>query len=473
MAKLTMDQLQEDLEAKTAQLDRIKEGALSYGVVGGVFGDRIVIVSGKGSLIEAAYPFDMGIQIGRGAVVALHPMSGQIVKIGLMAPGGTIATVLDVNGEALQCEFAGGKRVVYADPSLKIEKGCNIVLDESNMVAVLNLGKPAAEFTRGETPVSWDDIGGLPDTKRDLIEAIEHPHLYPDLYRAYNQEPPRGILLKGPPGCGKTMLGKAAATALKRIYDKKGATESAFLYVKGPEVLTKWVGDSEAAIRSLFARAKDHKDKHGFPAVIFLDEAESLLSARGSGISSDMEKTIVPTFLSEMDGLDTASAIMILATNRPDRLDPAIVRDGRVDRKIDVQRPDQKAFEDIVALNLRKVKTADKDLHKLAAEEIFAENREIGSYKHETTGKKVTLILSDVVSGAMAANVVRLAVQMAIRSDIASKQKNARGVCAEHILRAVESEQKQIAMLSHPEAVDDAYRLRYASTTQPRASVAA
>lgn len=471
MAKPTYDELQEEVAAKTAIIDRISEGALVYGMVGGIFGERVVLINAKNSLIEAKKP---QFPLRPGQPVALHPQTGQIVSVGLMSPSGPVGTVTKIiDAERVLCETSGGlTRYVIVDPSLKIEIGCQIILDSSEMVALENIGKPAAEYARGGTSVSWDDIGGLAEAKREMIEAIEDPHRFPNIYAQYNQKPPCGILLEGDPGNGKTMLGKAAATALQRIYAANShQPDSAFLYMKGPDVLDKFVGEAEGRIRAIFNRARDHKAKYGYPAVIFLDEAESLLSKRGSGVSSDMEKTIVPTFLSEMDGLDDASAIVILATNRADRLDSAIVRDGRIDRKLRIPRPDFDATREIVALNLkRNVKIASgcsvDQLSELATHEIFREDRAIGTYKHNS-GTKVTLLLSDVVSGAMAANVVRLAITMAIRRDIAAnkgKDKGASGVTAQNILDAVNHEQRQTELLSHVEAVDAAYKRRHGSS---------
>src|SRR5208283_4208865 len=169
-------------------------------------------------------------------------------------------------------------------------------------------------------------------------EAIELPFTHKDIFAHYNKKPPKGLLLYGPPGCGKTLVGKATTNSLANIFGAK-AISSGFIYVKGPEILNMYVGESGRRIREIFQRGRKHFDKYKFPAVIFIDEAEAVLSERGTSRSSDVDKTIVPMFLSEMDGLDENHAIVMLATNRPKMLDPAVVREGRVDRHIKVSRP--------------------------------------------------------------------------------------------------------------------------------------
>lgn len=254
--------------------------------------------------------------------------------------------------------------------------------------------------------------------------------------------------------CGKTMLGKAAACALARIYQKGGA-DTAFMYVKGPEILSEYVGLAEAAVRSLFSRAKEHKAKHGYPAVIFIDEADAILSKRGGFHGGFMEKTIVPMFLSEMDGLDETGALVILTTNRPDVLDPAIVRDGRIDRKIKVTRPTRESSVDILHLNLKRAPLGNgydhRQLAEAAAEEMFARDRVL--YTVETTGGKQRLTLSHVLNGGMLAGVVDHALSLAIRRDMV--EKTVSGILLDDVLEAVDIVDRQSRDTDHSEPLEE------------------
>lgn len=201
-------------------------------------------------------------------------------------------------------------------------------MDPSGLVVVRDLGKDTQRFSLNQpSTVTWDDIGGLVDAKQQMLEAVELPWKHPDLYAHYGKKPLRGVLLYGPPGCGKTMLGAAAASSLARTHGKD-QIESGYLYVKGPEILDPFVGVTEATIRELFERGRAHEKAHGYPATLFIDEADAILGKRGGNgpNSSIIDHTVVAQFLSEMDGLDKNGTIVILATNRADILDPAVTR---------------------------------------------------------------------------------------------------------------------------------------------------
>ena len=308
---------------------------------------------------------------------------------------------------------------IQARKDLKV--GHVVMLHPKTLQIVENTGYPpleAGQFAPAEIPnVKWSDIGGLEEAKQDMIEAIEMPHREKELFAFYKKRPVKGILLSGPPGCGKTMLGKAAATALSEIYGKESA-RTGFLYVKAPEILNSYVGASEETVREIFSDARRHAMEHGYPAIIFIDEAEAILAKRG-GMGFSMSNTIVPSFLTEMDGLESSSAIVILATNRPDILDPAIVREGRIDRKVSVKRPSVKNATDIIAMSLERYPVADGwDLMNMAegmAHEIYSDNRMINGDKY----------LRDIVNGAMLAACVDLAVANAMRRDIEARKDKA------------------------------------------------
>lgn len=318
-----------------------------------------------------------------------------------------------------------------------------VLCHPKTMQIVERVGKPPLEVSRfapDSVPnVTWDDIGGLELVKRDMIEAIEMPHKHKDLFKYYNKRPVKGILLAGPPGCGKTMLGKAAANSLANIYGQE-KSRTGFLYVKGPEILNMYVGASEETVRDLFYDARQHHEEHGYPAVIFIDEADSVMAARG-GRFGGMSNTIVPMFLTEMDGLEESSAIVILATNRPDILDPAVIREGRIDRKIMVTRPSVKDAENIIRMNLiRYPLCKDFDIDAVSedmAKEFYSNDRMVVSGK----------ILKDIVNGAMLASCIDIAVSQAVHRDLASGSRE--GLMPEDLLQAIDRIQHQNRFVVH------------------------
>ena len=286
--------------------------------------------------------------------------------------------------------------------------------------------------------ISYSDIGGLDRQLEKIHNAIELPFLYPDLYREHKEKPPKGVLLSGPPGCGKTLIAKAIANSLaKRVAEERGENvRSYFFSINGPELLNKWVGETERKIREVFKAARD-KAGEGIPVIIFIDEMESLLRTRGSGISSDIEGTIVPQFLAEMDGVEGLDNVIVIgATNRDDLIDPAVMRPGRLDVKVKVERPDREAARDIfkvyvssdLPLDAAQVEAAGgreelvERMIEAATEAIYNEG-DANRFMEVTYegGNREMLYRKDFSSGAMIRSIVSRANQLAIGRRIATK----------------------------------------------------
>ena len=445
-----IDDLRLLCEKQDAELKRIAEAPLQTVTVGYI-SETFVYVGANGNftrLLKPAFALDVG------DLVLCHPMTNQIVDICEKIPySGLVCTVKSVLGLFAEVDGMGNDTRVMIG-KFTPEKGDRVILDGNRAVIVENLGRQESIFNPDSIPnVKWDDIGGLEEAKQIMREAIEWPHKYGDIFKAYNKRSCKGVLLWGPPGTGKTMLGKAAAYELAQIYGATGA-ETGFMYIKGPEILNKYVGASEGAVRRIFAQATLHREKNGYPCVVFIDEADAILGKRGSH-GSALSSTLVPMFLTEMDGMDESSALVILATNRQDVLDPAVVRDGRIDRKIKITRPDRESAVQIVSLNLKKVPLNGK-LEKLAdstVEEVFSDDRRL--FRFSAEDDNYYLRLRDTINGAMLAGIVDMATSFAIRRDINAKSAKHSGVTAKDLLRAVNHVDLQARDLNHEDNIHD------------------
>jgi len=318
--------------------------------------------------------------------------------------------------------------------------------------------------------VNYEDIGGLDDQIELIKDAVELPYLYSELFTEHQLEPPKGILLYGPPGCGKTLIAKAVANSLaKRVAEKSGnsSTRSYFLNIKGPELLNKYVGETERQIRLIFQRARE-KSEEGVPVIVFFDEMDSLFRTRGTGISSDIESTIVPQLLAEIDGVESLKNVIVIgASNREDLIDPAILRPGRLDVKIKIERPDEVAATKIFSCYLTpslplaedEVKAAGsgagavKAMIEAAVDHMYSveeENRFLEvTYQN---GDKEVLFFKDFSSGAMIENIVRRAKKLSIKRQI---DGGAKGICTEDLVASVRQEFKEHEDLPNTTNPDD------------------
>ncbi len=374
---------------------------------------------------------------------------------------------------------ADEERVVrLAEPlrSEKIRAGDSLLLDTRSGYVYEKVPKSEVEeLVLEEVPdIDYTDIGGLFTQIETIRDAVELPYLHPELFVEHELKPPKGVLLYGPPGCGKTLIAKAVANSLaKKVAARTGQEgKSYFLNIKGPELLNKYVGETERHIRLVFQRARE-KASEGTPVIVFFDEMDSLFRTRGSGVSSDVENTIVPQLLSEIDGVELLENVLVIgASNREDMIDPAILRPGRLDVKIKIERPDAESARDIFS----KYLTARLPLHaedlaefggdrdacvagmiRATVERMYTETEE-NRFLEVTyaNGDKEVLYFKDFNSGAMIQNIVDRAKKMAIKDLLDLDQK---GLRVSHLLQACVDEFKENEDLPNTTNPDDWARI--------------
>lgn len=402
--------------------------------------------------VMAGGQYDMPLLVGAsiGDKVLLLPETLGALKVLRSTPTGLVATVSSVKGDIVEIALNGNAHAVRS--SIKVQEGERVIVDAGLNAVLGSMGMPRTEFEYDPAlDTTWDDIGGQDEAKAALREAIELPYQYKDLFKKYGKKPSKGVLLFGGPGNGKTMLARAAATSLAKIH---GATKAqGFIYVKGPALLSKWVGEAEAAVRQLFTSAREHKAKHGYPAIIFMDECDALLGSRDREHGHNV--AVVPQFLAEMDGLEDTGALFVLATNRPDALDAAVVRYGRVDRKVHVRQPTQGDAKLILELHMRSRPVADADSVAFAVDQVYSPETKVREYS--THAGNVTVTLENVVSGALLAGLVETAGTSAMMRDIASGGK-CTGITKADMSFAIKQVVAENHDLDHQEVVKDLLR---------------
>ncbi len=367
-------------------------------------------------------------------------------------------------------------RIAHSLADVTLRAGDSLLLDAKSGIVYERVPKSEVEeLVLEEVPdIDYTSIGGLAKQVEIIHDAVELPYLHPEVFVEHELRPPKGILLYGPPGCGKTMIAKAVAASLARkVSERTGESgRSYFLNIKGPELLNKYVGETERHIRLVFQRARE-KASEGTPVIVFFDEMDSLFRTRGSGVSSDVENTIVPQLLSEIDGVEGLENVLVIgASNREDMIDPAILRPGRLDVKIKIERPDAEAARDIFSKYLTaRLPLHDDDVAEFGGdrdacvagmiqrtvERMYTETEE-NQFLEVTyaNGDKEVLYFKDFNSGAMIQNIVDRAKKMAIK-DLLERQQH--GIRVQHLLQACVDEFKENEDLPNTTNPDDWARI--------------
>lgn len=476
----TLREAREHIASLRDEVDKLTRAPGSYGTVVGINSDQTVDVLTNGRKIRVTAHTDVDIDhLQLGAEVMLNDalnivlergsdLSGEVVSLKEVLEDGIRAIVVVRGDDERVCELATAIRGMH------LRSGDLLRLDSRSNLLLEKLDQPEVEhLLLQEIPnISYSDIGGLDSQIEQIADAVELPFLHADLFAEHQLPAPKGILLYGPPGCGKTLIAKAVANSLarkvaSRTGDDKG--RSYFINIKGPELLNKYVGETERQIRLIFERAREKSDE-GWPVIIFFDEMDSMFRTRGTGISSDMESTIVPQLLAEIDGVEgLRNVIVIGATNREDLIDPAILRPGRLDVKIKIERPDENAARQIFARYLTNdLPISQSDVESLgggdiqiavqkmvdqAVDEMYAttDDNQFLEVTYQN-GEKEILYFKDFSSGAMIENIVRRAKKLAIKRLIDSGSK---GICLQDLMESIHQEFKEHEDLPNTTNPDD------------------
>lgn len=479
----TLREARDQIVALKEEVDRLAQPPAGFGVFlqGNEDGTCDIFTGGRKLRVNVSPSVELD-DLRRGQEVMLNEALNVVDAMEFERAGDivTLKEILEDGERALVIGHTDEERVVrLAEPlrNIAIRPGDALLLEpRSGYVYEVVPKSEVEELVLEEVPdIDYDKIGGLGDQIELIRDAVELPYLHPDLFKEHELRPPKGILLYGPPGCGKTLIAKAVANSLaKKVAEVTGqpAGKSYFLNIKGPELLNKYVGETERHIRLVFQRARE-KAGEGTPVIVFFDEMESLFRTRGSGVSSDVENTIVPQLLAEIDGVEGLENVIVIgASNREDMIDPAILRPGRLDVKIKIERPDAEAAKDIFAkyltpsLPLHADDLAEHTGSKEAAahamiqsvvERMYTESEE-NRFLEVTyaNGDKEVLYFKDFNSGAMIQNIVDRAKKMAIKAFLDQGQK---GLRVSHLLQACVDEFKENEDLPNTTNPDDWARI--------------
>jgi proteasome-associated ATPase len=476
----TLREAREHIAALREEVDKLTRPPSAYGTYLGRNDDGTVdVFSGGRKMRVALHPELEEEDLTRGAEVVLNESLNVVLARSGELTGEvvTLKEVLDDGARALIVGRADEERVAELADALigeKIRAGDTLLMDTRSGLLLERLPRPEVEeLVLEEVPdISYDDVGGLDSQIEQIADAVELPFLHQELFAEYRLPAPKGILLYGPPGCGKTLIAKAVANSLaKKVAEASGDKEarSYFLNIKGPELLNKYVGETERQIRLVFQRARE-KSEEGWPVIVFFDEMDSMFRTRGSGISSDMESTIVPQLLAEIDGVETLKNVIVIgASNREDLIDPAILRPGRLDVKIKIERPDERAAAQIFSRYLTSDLPLDSDtvrdsgggdaekavqaMIERTVEEMYAAS-ERNRFLEVTyqNGDKEVMFFKDFSSGAMIENVVRRAKKLAIKRQIAGDKA---GIRTDDLVASIAQEFKEHEDLPNTTNPDD------------------
>ncbi|MBT2211830.1 MULTISPECIES: proteasome ATPase [Actinomadura] len=478
----TLKEAREQIVALKEEVDRLAQPPSGFGVFLEARDDGTVdIFTGGRKLRVNVSPAVEIDELQRGQEVMLNEALNVVEALAFEEQGEVVMLkeIFEDGERALVIAHADEERVIkLAEPlrGVPLRAGDSLMLETRSGYAYEKIHKAEVEeLVLEEVPdISYDEIGGLGSQIELIRDAVELPYLHADLFREHQLRPPKGVLLYGPPGCGKTLIAKAVANSLaKQVAEKTGQEgKSFFLNIKGPELLNKYVGETERHIRLVFQRARE-KASAGTPVIVFFDEMDSIFRTRGSGVSSDVENTIVPQLLSEIDGVEGLENVIVIgASNREDMIDPAILRPGRLDVKIKIERPDAEAAKDIFSkyiltglpLHPDDVKehggsedvTVEAMIQRVV-ERMYTESDE-NRFLEVTyaNGDKEVLFFKDFNSGAMIQNIVDRAKKMAIKQFLDTGQK---GMRVNHLLAACVDEFSENEDLPNTTNPDDWARI--------------
>jgi len=478
--KLTaaLEETRDQLALLREEVEKLTAPPNPFGVVLGVNGDGTVDVYTSGRKLRVNVEPTIEVKALEVGQQVLLNEAYNVVDVRSFDLGGEVVMIKELldDDRLVVLGRADEERVVeLASPSreARLRVGDHVRIDPKTGLVLEKLVRPEVEeLVLEEVPdVTYEDIGGLERQIETIRDAVELPYMYKERFAAYDLAAPKGVLLYGPPGCGKTLIAKAVANSLARAVARKEGRRDArsyFLNIKGPELLNKYVGETERQIRLIFQRAKEKSDE-GFPVIVFFDEMDSLFRTRGSGVSSDVEATIVPQLLSELDGVEALKNVIVIgASNREDLIDPAILRPGRLDVKIKIERPDAAAAREIFRIYLpttlpyaaAALAEAGGDRDAFVAAMIDRVVEQMYSTDDENRFLEVTyangdreiLYFRDFASGAMIENIVRRAKKEAIKREIAGGPS---GLVPDDLFRAIRQEFREHEDLPNTTNPDD------------------